>query len=92
MTQGPNRLFDEFAKLMTDAAGAAQGVRREAETAFRTQLERFMSEMDIVRRDELDAVREMAANARAENEALKLRIAALEAKLDTQAGSDTQKN
>lgn len=92
MTQGPNRLFDEFAKLMTDAAGAAQGVRREAETAFRTQVERFMSEMDIVRRDELDAVREMAANARAENEALKLRIAALEAKLDTQAGSDTQKN
>jgi BMFP domain-containing protein YqiC len=92
MTQGPNRLFDEFAKLMTDAAGAAQGVRREAETAFRTQAERFMSEMDIVRRDELDAVREMAANARAENEALKLRIAALEAKLDMQAGSDTQKN
>jgi BMFP domain-containing protein YqiC len=81
MTQGPNRLFDEFAKLMTDAAGAAQGLRREAETAFRSQAERFMSEMDVVRRDELDAVREMAAKARAENEALKQRIDALEAQI-----------
>jgi hypothetical protein len=52
MSQGPNKLFDDFAKLMTDAAGAAQGLRREAETAFKTQAERFMSEMDIVRRDE----------------------------------------
>jgi BMFP domain-containing protein YqiC len=81
MTQGPNRLFDEMAKLMTDAAGAAQGVRREFETIFRTQAERFMSEMDVVRRDELDAVREMAAKARAENEALKQRIEALEAEI-----------
>ncbi len=81
MSQGPNKLFDDFAKLMTDAAGAAQGLRREAETAFKTQAERFMSEMDIVRRDELDLVREMAAKARAENEELKARIAALEARL-----------
>jgi BMFP domain-containing protein YqiC len=81
MSQGPNKLFDDFAKLMTDAAGAAQGLRREAETAFKSQAERFMSEMDIVRRDELDLVREMAAKARAENEELKARIAALEAKL-----------
>lgn len=80
-TQGPNRIFDDLAKLMTDAAGAAQGLRREAETAFRSQAERFLADMDLVRRDELDAVREMAANARAENEALKARIAALEAKL-----------
>jgi BMFP domain-containing protein YqiC len=57
MNQGPNRLFDEMAKLMTDAAGAAQGMRKEVETIFRTQAERFMSEMDVVRRDELDAVR-----------------------------------
>jgi BMFP domain-containing protein YqiC len=81
MNQGPNRLFDEMAKLMTDAAGAAQGMRKEVETIFRTQAERFMSEMDVVRRDELDAVREMAAKARAENEALKQRIEALEAEL-----------
>ena len=81
MNQGPNRLFDEFAKLMTDAAGAAQGLRREAETAFKSQAERFMAEMDIVRRDELDGVREMAAKARSENDALKQRIEVLEAQL-----------
>ena len=72
---------------MTDAAGAAQGLRREAETAFKSQAERFMSEMDIVRRDELDLVREMAAKARAENEELKARIAALEARLAGGAGT-----
>jgi BMFP domain-containing protein YqiC len=87
MSQGPNKLFDDFAKLMTDAAGAAQGLRREAETAFKSQAERFMSEMDIVRRDELDLVREMAAKARAENEELKARIAALEARLAGGSGN-----
>jgi BMFP domain-containing protein YqiC len=91
MNQGPNRLFDEMAKLMTDAAGAAQGVRREFETIFRTQAERFMSEMDVVRRDELDAVREMAAKARAENEALKKRIEALEAEFAARASPAPKK-
>jgi BMFP domain-containing protein YqiC len=81
MTQTSNRLLDEFAKLMTDAAGVAQGVRREVETAFRSQAERFLSEMDIVQREEFDAVREMASRAREENESLKKRVAALEAKL-----------
>ncbi|MCB1451411.1 MAG: accessory factor UbiK family protein [Nitratireductor sp.] len=81
MNQGQNRIFDEFAKLMTDAAGAAQGVKREVETAFRSQAERFMADMDLVKRDEFEAVREMAANARAENELLKKRIEALEAQI-----------
>jgi BMFP domain-containing protein YqiC len=81
MTQTSNRLLDEFAKLMTDMAGVAQGVRREVETAFRSQAERFLNEMDIVQREEFDAVREMAARAREENEALQKRIAALEAQL-----------
>ena len=81
MDQGPNRLFDEFAKLMTDAAGAAQGLRREAETAFRAQAERFLVDMDLVKRDEFDAAKEMAANARSENEALKARVDALEARI-----------
>lgn len=85
MNQGQNRIFDEFAKLMTDAAGAAQGVKREVETAFRSQAERFLADMDLVKRDEFDAVKEMAANARAENEALKRRIEALEAQLGGQA-------
>ena len=81
MTQTSNRLLDEFAKLMTDMAGVAQGVRREVETAFRSQAERFLNDMDLVKREEFDAVREMAARARDENESLKQRIAALEAKL-----------
>ncbi len=81
MTQTSNRLLDEFAKLMTDAAGVAQGVRREVETAFRSQAERFLGEMDLVQREEFDAVRDMAARAREENEALKKRVAALEAQL-----------
>ena len=59
MNQGPNRIFDEFAKLMTDAAGAAQGVAKEAETALQSQFERFLNNADIVKRDEFEAVREM---------------------------------
>lgn len=78
MTQSSNRLLDELAKMMTDAAGAAQGVRREVETIVRSQLDRVLAEMDVVRREEFEAVREMAEKARVENEALAKRIAALE--------------
>lgn len=67
MTQGPNRRMDEFAKLMTDAAGAAQGVRREVETAFRAQAERILNSMDLVQREEFDAMRDMALKAQTEN-------------------------
>lgn len=85
MTQTNNRLFDELAKMMTDAAGAAQGVRREIETIVRAQLDRVLGEMDVVRREEFEAVREMAERARVENEALAKRIAALEERI--QGGS-----
>ena len=81
MTTGPNRMLDEFAKLMTDAAGAAQGVKREMETAFRAQAERMLNSMDVVQREEFEAVREMALKARAENEKLSARLAELEARL-----------
>jgi BMFP domain-containing protein YqiC len=81
MTQTSNRLLDEFAKLMTDAAGVAQGVRREVETAVRSQAERFLGDMDVVQREEFEAVREMAAKAREENEALRRRLDALESGL-----------
>ncbi|WP_346910011.1 accessory factor UbiK family protein [uncultured Roseibium sp.] len=80
MTQGPNRMFDEFAKLMTDAAGVAQGARREVETAFRAQAERFLSDMDFVSREEHDAVKEMAVRALDRVEELEARIEALEKK------------
>jgi BMFP domain-containing protein YqiC len=85
MTTGPNRIMDEFAKLMTDAAGAAQGVRREIETAFNAQAERWLNSMDIVKREEFEAVREMAIKARDENDALLARITALEAQLASKA-------
>ncbi len=78
--QGPNRMLDEFARMMTDAAGAAQGVRREVETVFRAQGERFLNQMDLVQREEFEAVRDMAAKARMENEVLKKRLDDLEAR------------
>ena len=74
-------ILDDFAKLMTDAAGMVHGVRREAETVLKTQLERILAGMDVVTREEFEAVREMAQIAREENERLSQRIAALEAKL-----------
>ena len=79
MTQTSNRFFDEMARLMNDAAGVAQGVRREFDTLFRTQAERMLRDLDVVQREEFEAVKEMARLAREENEALKARIAALEA-------------
>lgn len=87
MTQTSNRVLDEFARLMTDAAGAAQGVRREMETLMRSQAERFLRDMDVVPREEFEAVKAMARKAREENEALASRLAALEAKLSPPTGT-----
>ncbi|MGE8943603.1 accessory factor UbiK family protein [Leptospira interrogans] len=81
MTQSSNRIFDELAKMMTDAAGAAQGARREFETFMKSQGERMLREMDVVRRDEFEAVKAMAAQAREDNERLETRITALEAEV-----------
>ncbi len=83
MNTGPNRILDDFAKLMTDAAGAAQGVRQEMETALRAQAERVLNTMDVVQREEFEAVRDMAAKAREENDALLARIDALEKRIAT---------
>ena len=80
MTQTTNRFFDEIARLMNDAAGAASGVRREVETVIRNQAERILRDLDLVKREEFEAVKEMARLAREENEALKARIDALESK------------
>src|ERR1700716_1339320 len=81
MTQTNNRFFDEIGRLMNDAAGAAQGVTREVDAVVRNQAEKILPELDIVKREEFEAVKEMARLAREENEALKSRIAALEARL-----------
>ena len=87
MTQTSNRFFDEIGRLMNDAAGVAGGVRREIDTMIKTQAERVLRELDVVQREDFEAVKEMARLAREENEELKARIAALEAKLGGGAGS-----
>ena len=79
MTQTTGRFFDELGKLLTDAAGAADGVRKEVETVVRAQAERVLRDLDVVQREEFEAVKAMAQKAREENELLKERIAALEA-------------
>lgn len=81
MTQTNNRFLDELAKLMTDAAGAAQGMRRDFETMVKSQGERMLREMDVVQREEFEAVKAMAVKAREENEQLAARIAALESEI-----------
>ncbi|RTL96857.1 accessory factor UbiK family protein [Ancylobacter aquaticus] len=80
MTQTTGRIFDDFAKLMNDAAGVATGVRREAEGVMRAQAERILRELDVVTREEFETVKELAAAAREENERLSARLAALEAR------------
>jgi BMFP domain-containing protein YqiC len=81
MTQTTGRVFDDLAKLMTDAAGAAQGMRKEVENLMRAQGERVLKDMDVVDRETFEAVKAMAEKARAENEALSARLAALEARI-----------
>lgn len=85
MTQTSGRLFDDVARLFTDAAGLAEGARREAETIARVQAERLLRSLDVVSREEFEAVREIALKARDENERLLARIAALEARAEPQA-------
>lgn len=81
MTQTNNRFLDELARLMTDAAGAAQGMQREFQTMMKAQGEKMLRDMDVVQREEFEAVKEMAAKAREENDRLSARIAALEAEI-----------
>lgn len=76
--QGRGKFFDDMSQLMTNAMGVAQGARTEAETAMKGFVDRWMADRDFVTRDEFEAVQAMAQKARAENEALAGRIAALE--------------
>ena len=88
MTQTTNRFLDEFAKLMTDAAGAADGLKREVTSSCARRASGCCSGMDVVQREEFEAVKAMAEKARAENERLEARIAELEARL-SKPGSAT---
>lgn len=78
--QARGKIFDDISQLMTNAMGVAQGAREEAETAMKSMMDRWLADRDFVTREEFDAVRAMAQKAREENEALKARIDALEAK------------
>ena len=78
--QTRNRILDDLSQLMTNAMGVAQGARTEAETAMKSLMDRWLADRDFVTREEFDAVRAMAQKAREENEALKARLAALEAR------------
>jgi BMFP domain-containing protein YqiC len=87
MAQTSNRILDDIARLMTDAAGAAQGVRREMEGVVRSQIERLMQDMNVANREEVDVLRDMVVAAREESDQLKLRLQALEARLEALEGS-----
>ena len=79
--QSENRLFDDFVKMVNGVAGTMAGMGREAEASMREKMREWMAGADFVGRDEFEAVKAMAAAARDENEILKSRIAALEAKV-----------
>jgi BMFP domain-containing protein YqiC len=79
--QTQSSVFDDLARLMTGAMGMAQGMSEEARSFMRAQADRFVAEMDLVGRDEFEAVKQLAAEARAEADALRERVAALEALL-----------
>jgi BMFP domain-containing protein YqiC len=92
MTQTTGRFFDDIAKLMTDAAGAAQGVRSEFETAAKSQAERFLRSMDIPQREEFEAVKAMALKAREDSERLAQRVAELEAAIASIKGASASQS
>ncbi len=85
--QTTGRLFDDIARVASGAAGALSGVREEVEALVKHRLERMMADMDLVPRDEFEAVKEVAATARAEQEKLEARVAALEAALSGTASA-----
>ncbi len=85
MSSPQNRFFDDLARLMQNAAGMADGARREVEDFLKARMERLLAGMDLVTREEFEAAREMAVKAREENERLSARLAALEAKLGDKA-------
>ncbi len=89
--QTDNKLLDDLARVATGALGTLQGARDEVESVFRRRLERLLVEMDLVTRDEFDAVQAMAVAAREENERLSARIAELEAKLAPAAKKPARK-
>ncbi len=82
-----NRIFDDFAKLVTDATGAAQGVRREIETVVKAQIERMLRDMDVATREEVEVLRDMVSSLKADNDALRTRVAEIEGRRARKGGA-----
>ena len=89
--QSQNRLFDDFVKVMNGAAGTLAGMTREAQTAFQERMREWVGGLDMVSREEFDAVKAMATAAREESQALKSRVEALEAALASTAAKPAAK-
>jgi len=89
--QTDNRLLDDLARMASGAVGALTGMRAEVEARLRDQLERILARMDLVTREEFDAVRAMAGKARSEQERLEARLAVLEARLETLAAKPARR-
>lgn len=87
--QTTGRFFDDIARVASGAAGALSGVRDEVEALVKHRMERILADMDLVPRDEFEAIKEVAATARAEQEKLEARVAALEKKLETATSGKT---
>lgn len=83
MSQG-NPLFDDMAKVMTGVMGAAQSAGEEARTMMRSQGEKFVADMDLARRDEIDALKALATSALEKVDALEKRVAELESRMNTE--------
>ena len=89
--QSENKMFDDMVKMMNGLAGTFAGMGREAESSAREKMKEWIGGADFVGRDEFEAVKTMAATARDENEALKARIAALEAKVGGPAAAPAKR-
>ncbi len=86
MNNPTTRFFDELAKVFSGAAGAAQGLRNELDALVKAQVDRLVADLELVRREDFEVVREMAGKARQECQALKVRIAELEAEIERLKG------
>ncbi len=90
MNNPTTRFFDELAKVFSGAAGAAQGLRNELDALVKAQVDRLVADLELVRREDFEVVKEMAGKARQECQALKVRIAELEAEIERLKGGPTR--
>jgi BMFP domain-containing protein YqiC len=88
MASSNSRIFDDLGRVLNEAAGVADGVRREVETAIKSQAERFVNDMDLVKREDFDALRELVQAQAEEIAALRAEIAAVKASSGASGGAD----